>query len=152
MKPSRIIIGSSNIYRHCGKAAKDRGYNVINCTKFELFKVRVMCLEEVDKAVIVCAIEIFVCDAVESVDKTDSDALGTAIDKIMDDFIDVVTELANKFKQSRFALVPPTRRPVHPWYTLNFEMMTLVYREKILARKLSNLTVTNGCSAALEVF
>ena len=62
MKKSKIILGSSNLHRHFGRAEREKGYSVIKCTNWEIFCVRLACLEEIDKAIVVSVFENFICD------------------------------------------------------------------------------------------
>ena len=110
------------------------------------------CLEEIDTAVVIAVIENFVCDALQEVDKSNAEAVGHEISKTIDSFLEIVETQAKRLKKTRFALAPPTLRPAYQWYTANHEMMTHVFKEKFQAKKMSNVTITDGPSSAIQTF
>ena len=149
---ARILIGSSNIYRFY-EPSKYQNYNpyiMVNCTKMEVFKVKMGELGPEDKEIVISVIENFVCDAVDGVrDETVATGLYT---RSVKDFMDTVRETSKRLPESRFALTQPILRPGNAWYTTKHEDLCRDFIEGVNAMKQTNVTKLDALSRSSQKF
>ena len=117
MKTSKIVVGSSNLYRHFGSVGEKLGFTMMNCTTIEIFRVRMASLEDEDREVVLSVIENFICDGVKTIDLTDLERAAPDIDKAIenaiDSFIEVVKETIQRLKKTRVAMADLSMTCIH---------------------------------------
>ena len=148
-----LLIGSSNVCRfYKPETFKDyRKYIMVKCTKFEPFAARMACIEVGNKEVVVSVIENFLCDAVGS-DPEDEDTLNQTIEKVIDDFVNVIGMSAKALPKTKFGIVKPIQRPRDKWYSDNFDEIQKCYSEGLNNLRLTNLTLIDPISLMSQKF
>ena len=91
-------------------------YNMIKCTKIEVFRAVMEEIKE-EKEVIIAVIENFICDSVRAIPAQTSDLIDGAIDAAITDYIGTVRRTAQSLPLTRLALAQPILRPRDNWYT-----------------------------------
>jgi hypothetical protein len=89
------------------------------CTNQQVFDVAMSGIKENKGQVIISVIENLLCDAVRDID--DPKLMNEALEKSIQGYLKQVEEVAKKNPDVKFALVQPTLRPLHSWYTENHE-------------------------------
>ena len=140
------------MHRHFGRAEREKGYSIIKCTNWEVFCVRLACLENIDKEIVVSLIENFLCDDAKEVDKSNPDALDASIKKAVDRFATCINDLATRMPKTRIAIAMPMLRPAYPWYVASYEKIIKYYRDSILGPCRENMTVLGILSGLLQEF
>ena len=112
----RQLIGSSNVYRvYEHDSFKDYPeYEMVKCTKKEVFKTALDNLKEGKGEIIISVLENFLCDEVKGI--TDPSAMNDALEKIIKEYLALVKDAAEKRPDVKFALTQITLRPLHQWY------------------------------------
>ena len=149
---ARILIGSSNIYRFY-EAAKFRQINpyvMVNCTRAELFKVKMAELGPEDKEVVISVIENFVCDAVKGV--VDEMVAKGMYENVLKEFMGTVKEAAVRLPESRFALAQPILRPGDNWYSANLETILKDFIDGVNLIKQTNVMKLETLSLTSQKF
>ena len=128
---SRILIGSSNIYRFYDieKIPICKPYRMMNCTKMEIFLAKMDALVPDDKNIVISVVENFVCDAISGV--TDDIVANGLCEKAIKDYLRVVHETAKRLPDTKFALAQPITRPGNAWYSEKFEDIDRFHTEGI---------------------
>ena len=113
----RQLIGSSNVYRvYKHESFKDYpAYEMVNCTKKEVFKAALDNLNEGNGEVIISVLENFLCDEVKGI--TDPGEMNDALEKTIKEYLALIKDVACKRPDVKFALTQITLRPLHQWYT-----------------------------------
>ena len=68
---SRILIGSSNVYRFYSaeKYSSYKPYNLVRCVNIETYRARMGCIDPKEKLIIVSVLENFLADAVKNAER-----------------------------------------------------------------------------------
>ena len=137
---SRLLIGSSNIYRFYKPESfpNHKPCAMVRCTNLEVFKAKMATLEPTDKEVIISVVENLICDAVVGT-LDNEDVFNEKLEKSIQDYIKVVKDCATKFMGSKFIIVRPTLRPLHKWYMDNHDDICKAIEEGI--NKMSNINI-----------
>ena len=106
-----LLIGSSNVYRLYKTGTNSRNYKMIKCTKSESFEAHMSNLVQGNKFILISTIENFVTDEVTNMEEPDAE-----ITHCLRSFLKTIEEAATKLPDSKFCIVMPTHRPLHPWY------------------------------------
>ncbi len=141
---SRILIGSSNIYRfHKLITIKDyKPYTMVPCTNQEVWNVKVDEIVMEKGEVIVAVIENLICDAVAGV--TDPEVRKITIEDVVGSYMAQIRKCALGKPEVKFALAQPTLRPKHKWYEESYKAICCLYQESIKAMGLQNVTRIDG--------
>ena len=117
----RTIIGSSNVYRfyQAEKFEGYRPYEMKKCTNQQVFDVAMNDIKEGKGQVIISVIENLLCDAVRDIE--DPKLMNEALENSIQGYLRQIDEVAKKNPNVKFAIVQPTLRPLHPWFTENHE-------------------------------
>ena len=109
----RQLIGSSNVYRvYEHDSFKDYPeYEMVKCTKKEVFKTALDNLKEGGGEIIISVLENFLCDEVKGI--TDPSAMNDALEKMIKEYLALVRDVAEKRPDVKFALTQITLRPLH---------------------------------------
>ena len=108
---SRILIGSSNIYRFY-KTELFKGYapyKVVACTNMEVFKVALDGIEETKGGVTISVIENLVCKVARQNETEETKMV--AVKSVIVEYLNLIQETALKRPGQKFAIVHPMKRP-----------------------------------------
>ena len=149
---SRLLIGSSNVYRFYvdGKFASYKPYNMVKCTKIEIYKAKMDALEVFDKEIIISVIENFICDAVRDV--ADDLVANGMCEQAIKAFMTSLKEAADRLPETRFALVRPMSRPGNLWYSTRYEDILKYFNEVVVAMDKSNISRLDPLSMMSQKF
>ena len=144
---ARLLFGSSNICRFYKpeKFKEYKPYLMKRSVRIEPFKARMACIGVEEKEVVISVIENFICDAV-GIDPENEDTLNESIEKVIDEFVEIVGLAAKKFPDSRFSVVKPIQRPRDNWYQDNFEEICAYFVGGFNKLKMVNLTISDASS------
>ena len=136
---SRILIGSSNVYRFFnGDNLKGKWkVSMVRCTEINGFKANMMNIEKEDKEVAISVIKNFLATAAK--DKTTEEGVFTRLGKVMDVFMNIVQTAARRRPSTTFAIAAPIRRPKLNWYNNNYDNIITAFDEGIGKMKLKNV-------------
>jgi hypothetical protein len=95
-------------------------YNILKCTRFEVFKVMMDEISD-EKEIIIAVIKNFLCDAVKALPNATTESIDAAIDATIGQFMDMVANTAKRLPLARFAVEQPILRPRNNWYMEGFE-------------------------------
>ena len=103
---------------------------------------------------IVSVVENFICDDVREVDLSDAsaNALEIAVKASVDKFVARILQVAEDMPSTRFAIAHTLLRPLHTWYTANYDRIGEHYRDSILAAGRDNVTVLDKLSGIIQEF
>ena len=139
------LIGSSNIYRlYSPELFSDyRPYNMVRCTNIDIFKAKMGCLDSKEEGIVISIIENILVDAVTlGMDNgiMEENQLMDIIKVTIQEVVGILKTTAEKFPNTKFAMIEPTLRPAVDWYTDKFEDICMIYNEFIDDLALSNVT------------
>ena len=139
------IIGSSNIYRFVTQRdvgleeeLKDR-IIMQNCTKIDLFNVKMDCLKDTDTRIIISVIENFLSDAVGETEEIE--IINRRVTGALSEFFEVVKMTASRLPTSKFVMVEPMARPSLKWYTEALEILAQDFKKRVGAMGLMNVDI-----------
>ena len=137
---ARLLIGSSNVYRfyEAGKFKSYNPYNMMRCTRLEVFKAKMDALEVDDKEIVISVIENFICDAVRDV--VDDHLSNVNCETVIKTFMSTLKEAADRLPESRFALARPMMRPGNAWYSGKYKDIVKYFDEGFNSIGRSNIT------------
>ena len=117
----RQLIGSSNVYRVYKHLdfTEYKEYEMVKCTNKEVFAVALNSIGTGKGEVIISVIENLLCDAVNGI--TDPETKNNTLETTIKEYLEAVREAAYKNPEVKFALVQPTLRPLHNWFTEGHE-------------------------------
>ena len=148
----RNLIGSSNVYRtyNYGDFREYPEFKMIKCTNKEVFKVALEQIGEGKGETTVSVIENLLCDAVRDIN--DSEAKNTALENSIKEYLETIKKAAIKRPEVKFALVQPTLRPAHQWFTEGHEAFCRKISEGIRLMDLGNVGKIEGPIKMSQVF
>ena len=149
----RLIIGSSNVamaYKP-EKFKEYPPYNMLKCTRFEVFKVMMDEISD-EKEIIIAVIENFLCDAVRALPNATTESINAAIDATIGQFMEVVADTAKRVPLARFAIAQPILRPRNNWYTEGFEGLCRSYVAGINGIGLENVSKLEAMTRQSQKF
>jgi hypothetical protein len=149
---SRLIIGSSNIYRNyvAAKFKKYGEYSVIRCTDISNFEANMAGLEATDKEVIISVIENFIEKAGRGIESQDEKE--AAIESAMIEYIRIIKEAATRLSGSRMIIIEPILRPSLDWYEASYDEIRKFVAEGTKKLNLDNITTIGAISRASQIF
>jgi len=149
---SRILVGSSNVYKNYRvtsfKNYKD--YSVVRCVNIESFAAVMDDLEACDNEILISVVENFVDKAAKGV-KDDKQRLDL-IEAVVKVYVGHVEAAAKKNPESRFVLVDPILRPKLPWYDKELDGIKNMIRKGLQATSLGNISMVESISRASQQF
>ena len=144
MSVTTLLIGSSNVSRFYSdldpKWREDMKF--VKCTKIEV--LRAILDDTKFERIIISVVENFLAEAVENLLIKEKEEVEKAIDVTMKDYLDAVVVAADKWPNTKFALVEPMRRPALPWYETKLEDIITFHNRCILKMKRPNIDRING--------
>lgn len=134
---SRLLIGSSNVYKHYRAATYDKfpEYTMIRCTNIESFVAHLDGVDFDQTEVVVSVIENFIDKAG---DVKEEDVRSRNIFEVVKRYLASTEEAARKNPGTKFVLVDPILRPKLEWYDGILDTVRKEIRDE-----LQGLTVTN---------
>ena len=137
---ARILIGSSNVYRfyEANRFKRFDPYIMVNCTKSEIFAVKMAELGPEDKEIVISVIENFVCDAVSGVE--DNMVATGLCERAIKEYFGTIKTAADRLPESRIALAQPILRPGNDWYASNFDVIIRCYIKRVNTITKTNIT------------
>ena len=149
---SRLLIGSSNVYRfHKLIANKDfQPYKMVCCTNQDVWNVSIDDIKFEKGEVIISVIENLICDAVVGV--TDPAARLITIEDVVGSFLAQIKKCAQTKPEIKFALAMPMLRPIHGWYQESHEAISGLFREGIRAMGVRNVSKIDNSPVWSQVF
>ena len=148
---SRLLIGSSNIYRfYRANAFKSFGeYAMIRCVDFESLSAQLTNLEPSETEVTISVLENLLIKAAANLEGQDrEDALVATVESVVEE----VAEAARQHKDTKFVLIDPILRPKYEWYDAALDVVRKCHKERIQATGLSNLYRVDVISRASQQF
>ena len=148
---SRILIGSSNVYRHyrAAKFAKFPSYIMVRCVNLESFIAHVDSIDSEHTEVVVSVLENFVAKAGEI---GDEDQRKRAIFSVIQEYLTTIETAAKKNPGTKFILVDPILRPKVEWYDTIVEIIRKEVREVISTSGLQNVSRCDVMPRASQQF
>jgi len=146
---SRIIIGSSNVYRFYNQETyKDfNKYTLVKCTDIESFRATVENLGTNDSEVVISVIENFLERAARDEDSTEgwTMKMGESLDR----FMRILKDSTKRLPKTKFVVAHPITRPKCVWYQDLFDDITTSFNECFELMKLDNVSrvdaIAQGC-------
>jgi len=148
---SRLLIGSSNVYRHYRATAftKYNEYSMIRCVDIESFVAQMENLEPSESEVVISVIENFIEKAS---DKKDGEERNVAIFNVIKRFMTTVEDAAKKNVGTKFVLVDPILRPKLAWYDATIDTVKKEIKDMLAALGLINVSRVDVISRASQIF
>jgi hypothetical protein len=148
---SRLLIGSSNIYRfYRANAFKSFGeYAMIRCVDFDSLSAQLTNLEPSETEVTISVLENLLIKAAANLEGQDrEDALVATVESVVEE----VAEAARQHKDTKFVLIDPILRPKYEWYEATLDVVRKRHKESIQATGLTNLYRVDVISRASQQF
>jgi len=148
---SRLLIGSSNVYRHyrAGAFSKYPEYSMVRCVEIDNFATQMENLEPTETEVVISVIENFVAKAC---DGKKPEERNEAIFETIKKYLTVVETAAMKNVGSKFVLVDPILRPKLGWYDAVLDIIKKEIKDVIGATGLGNISRVDVISRASQEF
>ena len=148
---SRILIGSSNVYRHYRASAykQYKEYSLVRCVSFDTLDAHLSNLEASQTEVIVSVLENFL----ERAGVSDEPAKRREeLENITKELLKVVEDAAVKNPGTKFVLVEPILRPNVKWYDAELDGIKKAQKEEIKKMKVINVFSVDVISRASQQF
>jgi hypothetical protein len=148
---SRILIGSSNVYRHYRASAfkQYKEYSLVRCVTFDTLDAHLSNLEASQTEVIVSVLENLLEQAGVSVDPAKR---RDELENITKELLKVVEDAAVKNPGTKFVLVEPILRPKVKWYDAELDGIKKAQKEEIKKMKVINVFSVDVISRASQQF
>jgi hypothetical protein len=113
---SRLLIGSSNIYRFYKLLAHKEvnPFKMVCCTNQDVWNVAVNDIKHETGEVIISVIDNLLCDPLNG--GMDPEVRKLMLENVVGSFMAQVKAAALKYPGTKIALATPMLRPVHKWY------------------------------------
>jgi hypothetical protein len=127
---SRLLIGSSNVYRNYKAASYPafKEYSMVRCVDIESFAAQMTSLQPTETEVIISVIENFIETAVKAKDPEEKK---NELVQIIAQYLNAIEGAAKKNPGTKFVVIEPIRRPKISWYEENLEEMKQRHKEGI---------------------
>jgi hypothetical protein len=147
---SRILIGSSNVYRNY-KAAnfKYNEYAMVRCVDLESLDAHLTNLEPNETEVVISVLENILDKAARGGSGEEREK---AIDIVIKSFLGVVEDAAMKNPGTKFVLIDPIRRPKLDWYDNMLDEIKKKHKEVFNSMGLGNTSRVDVLSWASQEF
>jgi len=148
---SRVLIGSSNVYRNYRASAfkKYGEYAMIRCVDFDSFSAQLSNLDSAETEITISVLENFLVKAAGSLKRKEREA---ALVAIVEAYVGEVAEVAKKNAGTKYVLVDPILRPKHKWYEDTFDLVKKSHKDRIHAAGLVNISRVDVISRASQQF
>lgn len=149
------LIGSSNIYRFVTQ--RDVGLKeelksriiMQNCTKIDMFHVKMGELKELNGRVLISVIENFLSDAVGETEEVE--VINRRVSGALNEFFEEVKTTAARLPATKFALVEPIARPALKWYTEALDILSEDFKKRVGSVGLINVDIIKATEAKSQV-
>jgi len=148
---SRVLIGSSNIYRNYRASAFKRygEYAMIRCVDFETFSAQLGNLDSTETEVTISVLENFLAKAAGNLEGKEREA---ALYAVVEAYVHEVAEVAKKNAGTKYVLIDPILRPKLQWYDDSLDLVKKRHKECIHATGLGNVSRVDVISRAAQLF
>jgi len=148
---SRLLIGSSNVYRHYRAVAYNKytEYSMVRCVDIENFVSHMENLEPTETEVVISVIENFISKAA---DNKSTDERNVAIFECIKTYLVSVEDAARKYPGSKFILIDPILRPKLSWYEAVLDTVKKEIKDGIEVMGLVNVSRMDIISRASQIF
>lgn len=148
---SRLLIGSSNVYRHYKASAYNKfpEYSMIRCVDIDSFVAQMENLEPTETQVVVSVVENFIGKASEG--KKDEER-NVAIFEVIKRYLVAVEDAARKNPGTKMVLIDPILRPKLNWYDDNLEVISNEIKDIVKVMGIVNITRLDVISRASQEF
>ena len=146
---SRLLIGSSNVYRHYRASAykKYPECAMIRCVDFESFSAQLVGLDSCETEVIISVLENFLEKSIQG--GAGNEVLLDNFGSTIESFMASVRSAAIRLPNSRFSLAEPIKRPKNPQYQNHFEDIIKAFSEAVVFARRDNISkieaIAEGC-------
>jgi hypothetical protein len=148
---SRVLIGSSNVYRNY-RATAFRKFGecaVIRCVELSTFSAHLANLDISETEVIISVLENFLVKAAGTMKGEEREA---ALKAVVETFVDEVTTVAKANSGTRYVLIDPILRPKIDWYDATLDFIKKCHKDRIQASGLGNVSRADVISRASQQF
>jgi hypothetical protein len=148
---SRLLIGSSNVYRHYRAVAysKYTEYSMVRCVEIESFVSQMENLEPTETEVVISVIENFISKAA---DTKPAEGRNVAIFECIKSYLVAVEDAARKYPGSKFILIDPILRPKLSWYDAVLDTVRKEIKDGVESMGLVNVSRLDIISRASQLF
>jgi hypothetical protein len=148
---SRVLIGSSNVYRNYRASAfkKFAECAMIRCVELEAFTAQLTNLDPSETEVIVSVLENFLVKAAGSLQGKERDR---ALRAVVEEFVDEVGKVAKLNPGTRYVLIEPTLRPKIEWFDESLDFIKKCQKDRIQGTGLGNISLADVISRASQQF
>ena len=149
---SRLLIGSSNVYRFHKLIASSvfKPYTMVCCTNQDVWNVSVDDIKMEKGEIIISVIENLICDAVLGVDNPDARKI--IIEDVVGSFLAQIKKCAQDKPGIKIALAIPMLRPKHKWYEEGHASLCKFFSESIMAMGSQNVAKIDGSPVCTQIF
>jgi hypothetical protein len=148
---SRLLIGSSNVYRTYKPPAFKRfpEYAMIRCVEFEILSAQLTNLDPEEKEVTISVLENFMVKAAGNLEGKEREV---AVVKMVEGYVEEIAEAVRQNKQTKFVLIDPILRPKYKWYDALLDDVRKRHKECIQAADLPNIFPVDVISQTSQQF
>lgn len=148
---SRVLIGSSNVYRNYRATAfkKFSECAMIRCVDIETFSAQLSNLDPTETEVIISVIENFLAKAAGT---KKGDEREKALKAVVEEVVDEVANVAKINAGTKYVLVDPILRPKLDWYDESLDFIKKCHKDRIQASGLGNIMRVDVISRASQQF
>ena len=148
---SRVLIGSSNVYRNYRATAfkKFSECAVIRCVELTTFSAQLSNLDPSETEVMISVLENFLVKAAGS---TTGEERDKALKAVVDAYVDEVSTVAKINAGTKYVLIDPILRPKIEWYDESLNFIKKCHKDRIQASGLANISRADVISRASQQF
>jgi hypothetical protein len=148
---SRLLIGSSNVYRTYKIPAFKHypEYAMIRCVDFEILSAQLTNLDPEEKEVTISVLENFMIKAASNLEGKEREE---AVVRMVEGYVEEIAAAARKNKSTKFVLIDPILRPKYKWYEALLDDVRKRHKEFIQAADLPNISRVDVISRASQQF
>jgi len=148
---SRILIGSSNVYKnyHVSCFVNYKEYSMVRCTDIESFNAHIENLEAAETKVVVSVLENLLDKAVTSPNKK---KMAEEIAGVINEYFGIIAKAAKANPGTKFVLIDPILRPRLDWYDDALDMIKDTHKEGVMQLGVMNVSRVDVISRASQQF
>ena len=148
---SRMLIGSSNVYRFYKPELykKFDQYEMVKCVDIESFDAHMTSLLPTKTEVVISVLENFLDKAVKTTDKKE---MAEAIAKAVNTYFEVIEMAATTNPGTKFVLIDPIMRPKLVWYDTALDMIKQTHKEGVKRIGMNNVSRLDVLPVMSQIF
>lgn len=150
IKMSRLLIGSSNVYRtYRATAFKNfKEYSMIKCLDLEGLDAQLCNLESNESEVVISVLENIIDKAAREGEEEREESINTAIKT----YLGIIEDAATKNPDKKFIVIDPILRPKLEWYDEALDGIKALHKEVFDSMGLNNTSRVDVISRASQQF